>query len=125
MKKSVFSGNAPAPIGPYSQAVKAGGFLWTSGQIALDPATGEMVSGGVAEQTEQVCRNLTAVLEAAGVETEAVVKTTIFLLDMAAFPAVNEVYGRFFGAAAPARSTVGVASLPKGALVEIEAVARL
>ncbi len=123
--KSIFTVNAPAPIGPYSQAVNAGGFLWASGQIALDPATGEMVPGGIAEQTTQVCQNLTAVLEAAGLGTEAVVKTTIYLTDMALFPTVNEIYGRFFGQAAPARSTVGVAALPKGALVEIEVVARV
>ncbi|MDD2486466.1 MAG: RidA family protein [bacterium] len=123
--QSVFTANAPAPIGPYSQAINAGGFLWTSGQIALDPATGEMVPGGIAEQTVQACRNLAAVLEAAGLGMEAVVKTTIYLTDMALFPAVNEIYGRFFGGeAAPARSTVSVAALPRGALVEIEAVAQ-
>lgn len=115
--------NAPAPIGPYSQAVEVGGFLFCSGQIALDPATGEVNNGSVAEQTELVMKNVGAVLEAAGCSFDNVVKTTIFLTDMADFPAVNEVYGRYFKSAPPARSTVAVAGLPRGVKVEIEVVA--
>jgi len=115
--------NAPAPIGPYSQAVEVGGFLFCSGQIAIDPATGELNNGTVAEQTELVMKNVGAVLEAAGYSFDNVVKTTIFLTDMADFPAVNEVYGRYFKSAPPARSTVAVAGLPRGVKVEIEVVA--
>lgn len=115
--------NAPAPIGPYSQAVEVGGFLFCSGQIAIDPGTGEVKNGTVAEQTELVMKNIGAVLEAAGCSFDNVVKTTIFLTDMADFPAVNEVYGRYFKAAPPARSTVAVAGLPRGVKVEIEVVA--
>ena len=115
--------NAPAPIGPYSQAVEVGGFLFCSGQIAIDPATGELNNGTVTEQTELVMKNVGAVLEAAGYSFDNVVKTTIFLTDMADFPAVNEVYGRYFKSAPPARSTVAVAGLPRGVKVEIEVVA--
>ena len=115
--------NAPAPIGPYSQAVEAGGFLFCSGQIALDPASGQVSTGGVPEQTELVMKNIQAVLTQAGLGFEAVVKTTIFLTDMADFPAVNEVYGRHFKTQPPARSTVAVAGLPKGVKVEIEVLA--
>ena len=114
---------APAAIGPYSQAVAANGFVYTAGQIALDPSTGQVVAGGVAEQTEQVLKNLGAVLEAAGSSWTNVVKTTVFLKDMRDFPTVNEVYARMVGEARPARSTVAVAGLPRDVLVEIEAVA--
>ena len=114
---------APAAIGPYSQATIAGDFLFTAGQIALDPATGQIVQGDVTVQTERVMRNLTAVLEAAGTSWPNVVKTTVFLQDMADFPRVNEVYGRMIGDARPARSTVQVSALPRGVLVEIDAVA--
>ena len=119
----VHTDNAPAAIGPYSQAVVAGDFLFTAGQIALDPATGQIVHGDVTVQTERVMRNLTAVLEAAGTSWPNVVKTTVFLQDMADFPRVNEVYGRMIGDARPARSTVQVSALPRGVLVEIDAVA--
>ena len=115
--------NAPAAIGPYSQGVIAGNFLFTAGQIALDPATGQLVQGDVAVQTERVMRNLTAVLESAGASWSDVVKTTVYLQDMADFPRVNEVYGRMIGDARPARSTVQVSALPRGVLVEIDAVA--
>jgi 2-iminobutanoate/2-iminopropanoate deaminase len=114
---------APAAIGPYSQAVIAGGFLFTAGQIALDPASGQIVDGGVNEQTERVMQNLKAVLDKAGLEMNDVVKTTVYLHDMADFPAVNEIYGRWLGDARPARSTVQVTALPRGALVEIDMVA--
>lgn len=114
---------APAAIGPYSQAVKAGGWVFCSGQIPLDPATGEVVGADVAAQTERVLANLRAVLEAAGSGFDRVVKTTVYLTDMAEFAAVNEVYARHFGASAPARATVAVAALPKGVRVEIDAVA--
>jgi 2-iminobutanoate/2-iminopropanoate deaminase len=114
---------APAAIGPYAQAVKANGMLFCSGQIALDPATGELVAGGVAAQTERVMENIAAVLAAAGTGFGQVVKTTIFLTDMGDFGVVNEIYGRSFADHKPARSTVAVRSLPRGALVEIEVVA--
>lgn len=114
---------APEAIGPYSQAVKAGGFVFASGQIPIDPATGQFVAGGIAEQTEQVLRNLSAVLEAAGTGLDQVVKTTVFLADMADFAAMNEVYGRYFAEDAPARATVEAARLPRDARVEIEAIA--
>ena len=113
---------APAAIGPYSQAVSANGLLYTSGQIPLDPATGEMAAGGIAEQTDQVMRNLAAVLAAAGSGFSSVVKTTCFLTDMADFSAFNEVYARYF-TENPARSCVAAAALPRGARVEVEAVA--
>lgn len=116
---------APEAIGPYSQAVRAGGFLFTAGQIALDPASGRLVDGGIVEQTERVMANLTAVLAAAGVAWNDVVKTTVFLTDLSDFPTFNEVYGRHLNGARPARSTVQVAALPRGAVVEIEVVARL
>ncbi len=126
-KTSVSTRDAPAAIGPYSQAILAGGLLFTSGQIALDPETGGMVEGGVAGQTERVLANLRAVLDAAGLTPAHVVKTTIFLANMSDFQTVNEIYGRFFGcgdgAVPPARSTVAVAELPRRALVEIEAIA--
>jgi 2-iminobutanoate/2-iminopropanoate deaminase len=115
--------NAPAAIGPYSQATLTGNLVYTAGQIALDPATMEVVPGGVPEQTERVMRNLAAILEQAGTGLERVVKTTVFLVDMNDFAAMNEVYARHFGSHRPARSTVAVAGLPKGVRVEIEAVA--
>jgi 2-iminobutanoate/2-iminopropanoate deaminase len=114
---------APAAIGPYSQAVRAGGFVFASGQIPLDPKTGQFVEGGVREQTEQVMRNLGAVLEAAGTGLDRVVKTTVFLADMEDFAAMNEVYGRYFAENPPARATVQAARLPRDARVEIEVVA--
>ncbi|HUF64480.1 MAG TPA: RidA family protein [Gemmatimonadaceae bacterium] len=123
--KHVSTSGAPAAIGPYSQAIIAGGFLFTAGQIALDPASGEIVGGGIEQQTECVLRNLGAVLEAAGTSWAAVVKTTVYLQDLSHFPAVNEIYGRVLGDARPARSTVQVSALPKASLVEIDAVALL
>ncbi len=122
-KKIVMTPQAPKPIGPYSQAVISGGLLFASGQIALDPETGEIVAGDVVAQTEQVMKNLMAVLKEAKIGPEHVVKTTVFLLDMADFPRMNEVYGRFFGKEAPARSTVQAAALPRGVKVEIDLVA--
>jgi len=121
----VHTADAPAAIGPYSQAVKANGFLFTAGQIALDPATMQVIDGDVAAQTERALANLSAVLTEAGTSWSNVVKTTIFLADMADFAAVNEVYARALGDARPARSTVAVAGLPRGVRVEIEAVAAL
>ncbi|MBA3259689.1 MAG: RidA family protein [Gemmatimonadales bacterium] len=114
---------APRAIGPYSQGIRAGGFLFTAGQVGFDPASGELVDGGIAEQTERVLENLRAILEAAGSTFSRVVKTTVFLVDMADFAAMNEVYARVFGEHRPARSTVAVAALPRGARVEIEAIA--
>ena len=115
--------NAPLPIGPYSQAVTYGGFVFCSGQIPIDPNSGTIPDVDASAQADIVLRNLGQVLQAAGSSYSAVVKTTIFLTDMSTFPGVNEVYGKFFGATKPARSTVEVKSLPKGASVEIEAVA--
>ena len=123
MKEIITTDKAPKAIGPYSQAAKAGGLLFLSGQIPLDPATGEFVSGGIREQTERVMDNIAAVLAEAGIGFDAVVKTTIFLTDLANFGVVNEVYGSRFSAAPPARSTVEVKGLPRGALVEIEVLA--
>ena len=113
--------NAPGAIGPYSQAIVTGGMVYTSGQIAIDPATGNMVEGDIAEQTEQVCKNVKALLEAAGTSIDKVVKTTCFLADMADFAAFNEVYAKYF-TGKPARSCVAVKTLPKGALAEIDTV---
>jgi len=121
--KIVHTESAPAAIGPYSQGVIANGFLYTAGQIALDPATGQVVTGDVATQTERVMTNLAAVLAAAGTSFKDVVKTTVYLHDMNDFPRVNEVYGRALGTARPARSTVQVSALPRGVLVEIDAIA--
>lgn len=121
--KRIQTADAPAAIGPYSQAMVHGGMVFTAGQIALDPASGELVEGDIARQTEQVFKNLTAVLEAAGASLGSVVKTTVFLKDMGEFTAMNEVYGRFFGDHRPARSTVQAARLPKDCSVEIEAIA--
>lgn len=125
MKQIINTKNSPAPIGPYNQAVKSGHLLYTSGQIPIDPATGKMISGGVREQSIQVLENLKAVLEAGGSSLDSVIKTTVFLSDMADFPVMNTVYAEFFGEAnAPARSTVQVAGLPMASLVEIEAIAK-
>ena len=121
----VHTTKAPAAIGPYSQGVVANGFLFTAGQIAIDPATGQIVAGDVAAQTERVMANLSAVLAEAGAGWNDVVKTTVFLHDMGDFPVVNEVYGRALGDARPARSTVQVAALPRGVLVEIDAIVAL
>ena len=120
---SVSTPDAPAAIGPYSQAMAVGELVFTAGQIALDPASMEVVSGGVAEQTERVLRNLQAVLEAAGSGLDRVLKTTVFLADMADFAAMNEVYARHFGDHRPARSTVAAAGLPRGVRVEIDCIA--
>ena len=126
MKKKIISTeHAPAAVGPYSQAVRVGKMLFTAGQIPLDPATGQMVEGDIAAQAEQALENLQAVLEAAGTSVKNVVKTTVFLQDMADFGAMNEVYARYFGKNPPARSAVEVAALPLGAHVEIEAVAMI
>lgn len=114
---------APAAIGPYSQAVRAGGLLFCSGQIPLDPVSGTLVCGTIEEETKRVMENLQGVLAAAGAGLHQVVKTTIYLLDMADFPAVNQVYGDYFPTTKPARATVAVAALPKGARVEVEAIA--
>ena len=123
VKKIITTDRAPGAIGPYSQAVRAGNLIFASGQIPIDPVTGDFVAGGIAEQTEQVLRNLTAVFEAAGAGMNQVVKTTVFLLSMDDFAAMNEVYGRFFGEEPPARATVQAARLPRDARVEIEAIA--
>ena len=123
--RTVHTDRAPKAIGPYSQGVVAGGFLFTAGQIALDPATGEIVRGDVVAQTERVMQNLTAVLAEAGASWDRVVKTTIYLQSMDDFAKVNEVYGRAIGNARPARSTVQVAGLPRSVLVEIDAVVAL
>ena len=124
-RTAISTPHAPAAIGPYSQAIRADGYLFCSGQLGLDPATGDFVAGDVGAQAEQALRNLGAVLEAAGLTFGDVVKTTIFLADMADFVAVNGVYGPFVTDPPPARSTVAVAALPKGGRVEIEATARL
>ncbi len=123
MKQRVQTDKAPQAIGPYSQAIKTGGFVFASGQIAIVPQTGDLIAGGIAEQTEQALKNLTAVLEAAGSSLDQVVKTTVFLLDMTEFGAMNEIYGRFFTGEPPARATVQAARLPRDARVEIEAIA--
>lgn len=123
VREIIATDQAPRAIGPYSQAIRAGNLLFCSGQIPIDPATGEFVSGGVAEQTEQVMRNLSAVLSAGQSSLKQVVKTTVFLSDMDDFTAMNEVYGRFFGENPPARATVQAARLPRDAKVEIEAIA--
>jgi 2-iminobutanoate/2-iminopropanoate deaminase len=120
--KIVHTDKAPAAIGPYSQGIVANGFLFTAGQIAIDPATGQVVTGNVAAQTERVMANLGAVLATVGASWKDVVKTTVYLHDMNEFPVVNEVYGKALGDARPARSTVQVSALPRGVLVEIDAV---
>jgi len=119
----IVSAGAAAAIGPYSQAIRASGFVFVSGQIPLDPATGQVVEGGIAAQTERVLDSLRAILEDSGSGLERVVKTTIFLVDLATFAEVNEVYARYFPQAPPARATVQVAALPRGVGIEIEAVA--
>jgi len=123
MNEIISTENAPGAIGPYSQAVKTGNLVFCSGQIPIDPKTGEFVSSYVDEQTEQVLKNLSAVLEAAGTSLDAVVKTTVFLADMGDFNSMNEVYGRFFRDNKPARATVQAARLPKDAKVEIDCIA--
>ena len=121
--KKITTDKAPSAIGPYSQGIIANGFLFTAGQIPLDPVAGKIVEGGIVEQTEQVMQNLEEVLRAAGASWGDVVKTTVYLHDLAHFPTVNEVYGKRLGDARPARSTVQVPALPRGALVEIDAIA--
>ena len=123
MRQTVATESAPRAIGPYSQAIAAGDFVFTSGQIPIDPATGEFVAGGIREQTGQVLRNLTEVLKAAGCGLADVVKTTVYLADMNDFAEMNEVYGRFFEDTPPARSTVEAARLPRDARVEIDLIA--
>lgn len=123
--KTIQTDGAPAAIGPYAQGVVAGGFLFTAGQIALDPATGTVIGNDVVAQTERVMQNLAAILSAVGAAWRDVVKTTVFLQDMADFPRMNEVYAKALGDARPARSTVQVAGLPKGVLVEIEAIVKV
>ena len=125
MSQKIQTPEAPQAIGPYSQAIKAGGFIFASGQIPTDPKTGQFVAGGIAEQTEQVLRNLDAVLRAAGSGLNKIVKTTVFLASMDEFAAMNEVYGKFFGDNPPARATVQAARLPRDARVEIEAIAEI
>lgn len=123
MNEVISTNEAPGAIGPYSQAIRAGGLVFCSGQIPIDTATGEFVEGGVAEQTDQVLKNLGAVLKAAGASLESVVKTTVFLADMNDFAAMNEVYGKYFSNNKPARATVQAARLPRDARVEIECIA--
>ncbi len=125
MKKIVKTAKAPAPVGPYNQAVIAGNFVFTAGQIAIDPESGNLIENDIRKQTRQVLQNLSAVLNAAGSDLSGVVKTTVFLSDMNNFGPMNEVYGEFFSDNSPARSAVEVARLPKDVLVEIECVAAL
>lgn len=125
MRDAVLTDRGPKPIGPYSQAIRANGVLYVSGQVALDPKTGELTAADIGQQTEQTLKNVKGILEAAGVNLHHVVKTTVFLKDMNDFSAMNEVYGKHFTVAPPARSTVQVARLPKDALVEIEVIAVL
>ena len=122
-REAILTDKAPKAIGPYAQAIKANGFIYTAGQIPIDPKTGNFVEGGINEQTRQVLENLKAVLAAAGSSLDQVVKATVFLKNMTDFPTMNEVYGEYLGTAKPARSTVAVAELPRGALVEIDLVA--
>ncbi|MCC7445893.1 MAG: reactive intermediate/imine deaminase [Anaerolineae bacterium] len=122
-RQVIQSDSAPKPIGPYSQAIASNGFVYTAGQLGLDPATGQLVEGGVAAQTEQALRNLSAVLTAAGTSIENVIKTTVYLHAISDFPHMNKVYGEFFKTNPPARTTVGDLDLPMGAQVEIEVVA--
>lgn len=121
--RKISTDNAPSAIGPYSQGLIANGFLFTAGQIPLDPTSGKMVDGGIVEQTDRVMQNLQEVLRAAGTTWNDVVKTTVYLHDLSHFPTVNEIYGKWLGDARPARSTVQVTALPRGALVEIDAIA--
>ncbi len=122
-KEAVRTDGAPKAIGPYEQAIKANGFVYTAGQIPIDPKTGNLIAGDIKEQTRQVIENLKAVLQACGSSLDGVVKATVFLKDMADFTAMNEVYNEYFGQAKPARSTVAVAELPRNALVEIDLIA--
>jgi len=121
--QQITTDQAPAAIGPYSQGVIANGFLFSAGQIALDPATGQLIDGDISAQTERVMLNLAAVLSAAGLDWRDVIKTTVYLHDMTDFPVVNEIYGRSLGEARPARSTIQVTALPRGGLVEIDFIA--
>jgi 2-iminobutanoate/2-iminopropanoate deaminase len=121
--ETVMTDKAPGAIGPYSQGIVSGGFLFASGQIPLDPVTGQMVSGGIQEEVRRVLENLRGILEARGAGMESVVKTTVYLIDLAEFQSMNEVYARYFTARPPARSTVQVSALPRGARVEIDAIA--
>jgi 2-iminobutanoate/2-iminopropanoate deaminase len=123
MREVISTKEGPQAIGPYSQAIKANGFVFVSGQVAIDPATQQVVSGDVAAQTERVMKNLSAILKAAGTGPEKVVRSTVFLKNMSDFGPMNEVYGRYFSSAPPARSTVEVARLPKDLLVEIDVIA--
>ena len=123
IRETISTDKAPKAIGPYEQAIKVGDFIYTAGQIPIDPKTGNLIAGTIAEQTRQVLENLKAVLEAAGSSLDKVIKTTVFLKNMADFAVLNEVYGEYLGKAKPARSTVAVADLPRGALVEIDLVA--
>ena len=123
MKEVIATKDAPKAIGPYSQATKANGFVFVSGQVAIDPANQQVINGDIAEQTERVMENLSAILKAAGSGLEKVVRSTVFLKDMGDFIAMNEVYGKYFSSAPPARSTVEVARLPKDVLVEIDVIA--
>lgn len=125
MRETVGTKEAPEAIGPYSQGIRSGGFLFCSGQIPIDPATGKLIAGGIGEQTDRVLRNLSAVLAAGGGSLETVVKTTVYLVEMGDFPAMNAVYGRYFPKDPPARATVQVSRLPAGALVEIDAIASI
>ncbi len=125
MRDVILTDRGPKPIGPYSQAIRTNGILYVSGQVALDPKTGEMAGGDIRQQTERVLENVKGILEAAGLNMHHVVKTTVFLKDMNEFAAMNEVYAKYFASAAPARSTVQVSRLPKDALVEIEVIAGL
>ena len=122
-REAISSSDAPKPIGPYSPAIKTDSLIFCAGQTPVDPATGQLVSGGIQEQTQRVMENLRAVLTAAGSSFDSVVKTTVFLTSMSDFAAMNEVYGRYFSGAAPARTTIAVAELPRGARVEIECIA--
>ncbi len=123
MKSILETNDAPRAIGPYSQAVRTGSFLFSAGQIALDPRTGELTGGSVEEETRRVMQNLEAVLKAAGLDFGSVVKTTVYLKDLADFSAMNEIYGEYFSESPPARSTVEVSALPKGARIEVDLIA--
>ena len=125
IRETISTDKAPKAIGPYEQAVRVGDLIYTAGQIPIDPKTGNLIDGGIVEQTRQVLENLKAVLEAGGASLDTVIKATVFLKNMADFAALNEVYGLYLGKAKPARSTVAVADLPRGALVEIDMVATI
>jgi 2-iminobutanoate/2-iminopropanoate deaminase len=125
MRQILHSDQAPSAIGPYSQAVRSGDLVFTSGQIAIDPVTGKLVTGGIREQVRQVMENLRALMDAAGTDLAAVIKTTVFLADIGDYPVFNEIYGNYFPADPPARSAFQVAALPLGAKVEIEMIARV